>query len=125
MSEKYGKLEEGLLQALKAIDNQIARSMQRSPSEREAQGVMKWEPYSNRVEGITAFLLEEFGDNSINLDSLVVSAQAFVKALQLVCDDLGQEGLGKLRTEYCLDAMRKISRDADKVIDGLSDQRLI
>ncbi|MFO0415679.1 MAG: hypothetical protein ACK5Y6_00185 [Pseudomonadota bacterium] len=125
MSEKYGKLEEGLLQALKAIDNQVARSMQRSPSEREAQGMQKWEPYSSRIEGITAFLLEEFGDNSINLDSLVVSTQAFAKALQLVCDDLGQEGLGKIRTEYCLDAMRKVARDAEKVIDGLSEQRLV
>lgn len=125
MKENYGKLEEGLLQAMKAIDNQVARAMQRSPAEREMHGVQKWEPYASRVEGIAAFLLQEVGDTTIGLDSLIVCAQAFTKALQLVCDDLGADGLGKLRASYCLDAMGKITRDAQMVIDSLSEDHLV
>jgi hypothetical protein len=125
MKENYGKLEEGLLQAMRAIDNQVARAMQRSPAERELHGVQKWEPYASRVEGIAAFLLQEVGDTTIGLDSLVVCAQAFTKALQLVCDDLGEDGLGKLRASYCLDAMGKITRDAQMVIDSLSEDHLV
>jgi hypothetical protein len=125
MTEQRGKLEEGLSQAMKAIDNQIARAMQRTPAERETQGVQKWEPYANRVEGIASFLLEEVGDNQIGLDPLIVCAQAFTKALQLLVDDLGEDGLGKVRAAYCLDAMNKISRDAQRVTDALSEERLV
>jgi hypothetical protein len=125
MAEQHGKLEAGLLQAMRAIDNQIARAMQRAPAEREVHGVQKWEPYAARVEGIAGFLLEEIGDTNVGLDSLLVCAQAFTKALQLVCDELGPEGLGDVRTAYCLDAMRHITRDAQLVIDGLSDQLMV
>jgi len=125
MTEQRGKLEDGLAQAMKAIDNQIARAMQRTPAEREAQGVQKWEPYATRVEGIASFLLEEVGDNQVGLDSLIVCAQAFTKALQLLVDDLGEDGLGKVRAAYCLDAMNKISRDAQRVTDALSEERLV
>jgi hypothetical protein len=125
MTEQRGKLEEGLLQAMKAIDNQIARAMQRTPAERETQGVQKWEPYATRVEGIASFLLEEVGDNQVGLDPLIVCAQAFTKALQLLVDDLGEDGLGKIRAAYCRDAMNKISRDAQRVTDALSEERLV
>ncbi len=125
MTEQIGKLEEGLLQAMKSIDNQIARAMQRSPAEREVHGVQKWEAYESRVEGIAAFLLQEVGDNHVGLDSLIVCAQAFTKALRLVCDDLGDEGLGSLRASYCRDAMEKIARDARFVTRELSDEHLI
>jgi hypothetical protein len=125
MKENFGKLEEGLLQAMKAIDNQVARAMQRSPAEREMHGVQKWEPYASRVEGISAFLLQEIGDTNVGLDSLLVCAQAFTKVLQLVCDDLGREGLGTLRASYCLDAMGKVRRDAQMVIDALSEDRMV
>lgn len=125
MSSNNGKLEEGLAQALKAIDNQIARAMQRSPAQRELHGVQKWEPYAERVEKIATFLLQEVGDGSIELDSLLVCAQAFAKALQLLCSDLGEEGLGKIRSAYCLDAMEKITRDAQVVIDSLSNGQML
>lgn len=125
MADQHGKLEAGLLQAMKAIDNQIARAMQRSPAEREVHGVQKWEPYTARVEGIAGFLLEEIGDTKVGLDSLLVCAQAFTKALQLVCNELGTDGLGDVRAAYCLDAMRHITRDAQLVIDGLSDQPMV
>jgi hypothetical protein len=125
MTDQRGKLEDGLTQAMKAIDNQIARAMQRTPAEREAQGVQKWEPYATRVEGIASFLLEEVGDNQVGLDSLIVCAQAFTKALQLLVDDLGEDGLGKVRAAYCLDAMNKISRDAQRVTDALSEEHFV
>jgi hypothetical protein len=123
--QTYGKLELGLIQAMRAIDGQVARAMQRTPTQEAALGVQKWEPYNSRVESIAAFLLQEIGDGNVQLDSLLVCAQAFAKALQLLCSDLGEEGLGKLRTAYCLEAMQKISRDAERVVDALSDRQLV
>lgn len=111
-----GKLEEGLLQAMHAIDNQVARAMQRTPAERESMGVQKWEPYDTRVEHVTAYILNELGDNSVGLDSVLVLAQAFTKALRLAAEDLGADGLGTIRTAYCVDAMEKIQRDAGKAL---------
>lgn len=124
MGERVGKLEEGLLQAMKAIDNQVARAMQRTPAERDVHGVQKWEPFETRVELITAFLLNELGSQEVSIDSMVVLAQAFTKALALVCDDLGSEGLGAVRSSYCLDAMEKIERDAHRAVRGLGSQEL-
>jgi hypothetical protein len=125
MNDQHGKLEQGLLQAMKAIDNQVARAMQRSPAAREVHGVQKWEPYNTRVESVTAFLLEELGDTSITLDSLLVFSQAFTKALQLVVSDLGREGLGEMRASYCLDAMEKVERDAQEVVASLTEMPLV
>ena len=120
MGEPGSKLEQGLSQAMKAIDNQIARAMQRTPAEREVQGVQKWEPYETRVENITAFLLEQLGGQEISLDSILVLAQAFTKSLRIVTDDLGGEGLGEVRSAYCFDAMKKIERDAHQALQELA-----
>lgn len=119
MSGKTGKLEEGLFQAMHAIDTQVARAMQRSPEERDTMGVQKWEPYDTRVEHVTAYVLNELGDNSVGLDSVLVLAQAFTKALRLAAEDLGSDGLGALRTAYCVDAMEKVQRDAAKALSEL------
>ena len=125
MTEQYGKLEQGLIQAMRAIENQVARAMQRSPAEREIHGVQKWEPYNTRVENVTAFLLEEIGENTVSLDALLVLAQAFPKALHLLVNDIGREGLGDVRTSYCLEAMKGVERDAQEVINALADQHLV
>jgi hypothetical protein len=93
--------------------------MQRTPSEREVLGVQKWEPYETRVEHITAYILNELGDNTIGLDSLLVLAQAFTKALRLAAEDLGPDGLGMVRSSYCVDAMEKVTRDASRVLAEL------
>lgn len=124
MAEQHGKLEEGLLQAMKAIDNQIARSMQRTPEQREIHGVQKWEPYDTRVENIAAFVLNELGAESITLDGMIVLAQAFTKSLRLICDDLGVEGLGAVRSSYCLNAMEKIELDAHRAVRGLASPHI-
>ena len=114
MNSKEGKLEEGLLQAMRALDNQVARALQRTPAQREIHGVQKWEPYETRVESVTAFILNSLGEGDALLDSVFVLAQAFAKALRLVAEDLGADGLGKMRLEYCLDAFEKIANDAAK-----------
>jgi hypothetical protein len=125
MTEQRGKLEQGLIQAMKAVDNQIARAMQRTPSERDLHGVQKWEPYNTRVENVAAFVLEEIGAQEASLDSLLVFTQGFTKALYLIVSDLGKEGLGSLRASYCLDAMKKVERDAQEVIEALADEHLV
>jgi len=125
MNQKTGKLEEGLLLAMKAIDNQVARALQRTPSEREELGVQKWEPYETRIEHVTAFILNELGDNSVSIDSLLVLSQSFTKALRLISEDLGIAGLGNVRSAYCVDAMQKIRRDADKTLGELSTDSVI
>ena len=60
--QKPPKLEQHLLQAMRVIDNRVARQMQRTPAEREVHGVQKWEPYRIVVEDICALLLNEIGD---------------------------------------------------------------
>ena len=120
MNEKRSNLEEGLILALRAIDNQIAREMQRTPAEREELGTRKWQPYQTRVESITSLILNSLGENEVGLDSLIVMAQALAKALRLVVDDLGPKGLGKTRSEYCLHASEQIARDAKLATIGLN-----
>lgn len=125
MSERLGKLEEGLLQVMQSIDNQIARAMQRTPADREVHGVQKWEPYETRVENLTAFILNQLGDDAASLDSLFVLSQAFTKALRLASEDLGHEGLGAVRTAYCVDTMEKIQDDAARALNELRSERLV
>ncbi|RIL06941.1 MAG: hypothetical protein DCC75_10400, partial [Proteobacteria bacterium] len=102
-------------------DNQIAREMQRDPSKLAAKGVTRWEPFSKRIELIAAFALEKLGNNDVDLDSIIVLAQSYVKALALLVEDLGQGGLGKMRTGYCLDAMERIAADAERGIGLLRE----
>lgn len=120
-SNKRPLLEESLIIAMRAIDNQIAREMQRDPKELERHGVQKWEPYEKRVELITALVLDAIGDQEVQLDSLLVMAQSFAKALHLYCEDIGKGDLGKLRTTYCQNAFKNIEQDAvrgEKTLKG-------
>ena len=111
--------EELLLRAMRAIDNQIAREMQRSPAELEEHGVKKWEPMEKRAELTVSTVLNSLGDNEIQCESVLVIAQALCKVIFLVTEDLGPDGLGKVRAEYFREAIRKITRDmqhADKAL---------
>lgn len=110
--EKLTPMEQGIITAMKAIDNQIAREMQRSPAELEKHGVQKWEPFMKRIENISALVMNSLGSEDIHLDSLLVMSQAMTKALQLVIEDLGPESLGKMRSSYCQFAMENIAKDA-------------
>ena len=116
---KTPPLEEGLMMAMRALDNQIARAMERSPSEREVSGVQKWEPVAERVERVCVWVMNSLGDKEVQLDSLLVLSQAMTKALALIVDDLGEEGLGKMRSAYCVDALEKISVDAVRAKSSL------
>jgi len=123
-SSSLSKLEAGLVQAMKAIDNQVARAMLRTPQERSQSGVRKWEPYESRVESIAAFILNSLGDDVVGMDSLFVLTQAFVKALRLVGEDLGEDGFGKVRLEYCIDTMERVETDAAKLLSLLRQSEL-
>ncbi len=113
--DKLPPLEEGLLAALKAIDNQIAREIgSRSPTEREEHGVQKWEPLVSRIERICGFVLDKFGDNEIDLDGIVVLSQALTKTLQLLFEELGEDGLGKVRYKYCAAALEEIEKSVSR-----------
>lgn len=119
MTEKLSPLEEGLLRALRAIDNQIAREMQRTPAELEKLGVQKWEPFNKRIENISAFLIDSISEQSMQLESLIVAAQAFVKVMKIFSEDLGEDGLGKMRSAYMRWAMENLSRDSYESLRAL------
>lgn len=123
--EKLPVLEESLLQALKALDNQIAREMQRDPKSREQYGAEKWEPYQTRIERLCSFLLNSLGEQSIDLDGVIVLAQTFSKTLSLVSADLGEEGLGKVRSDYVRTTFESIERDAESGKRSLSGEPLL
>ena len=124
-TEKLSKLESALLVVMQAIDNQVAREMQRTPAAEELQGVLKWAPYEKRIEQLTGFILGSVAERTVDLDSLLVLSQASAKALSLYVQELGEEGLGKVRSEYCLKALKAIGRDsgaAETINSGGSEE---
>lgn len=117
MSSKKGKpapLEAGVLQACQALDNQIARRMQRDPKQKAEHGVQKWEPLQERVEHVASLLVESFGEEEIQLDSLLILTQAFTKALYILTSELGEDGLGEMRSRYCEEAFSNLLRDIER-----------
>ena len=124
-STKGVTLNDGLLAAMKALDNQIARRMQRNPEQKEVHGVQKWEPQAEKVEEVTAFILESFGAQKVDLDSILVLSQAFTKSLYLLSEELGQEGLGELRANYCKSAFEIISRDSSCGSETLDAREIV
>lgn len=117
--QKLSPCEDGLLRAMQALDNQIARATHRAPAEREAHGVQKWQPIEDRIERVCAFILDLIGQDEARLDSVLVLAQAYTKALSLLVDELGPQGLGELRSAYSLAAARGLSRDSRRIEDVL------
>jgi len=115
-------LEAHLIGALRTIDKQIARSMQRDEN---VHSVQKWGPLDERIELICSLLLERCGKQEVQLDSLVVLSQALVKSLRLLVEELDREGLGEVRTHYCKETFEKISDDSRKALDILSDQTIL
>ena len=113
-------MEESLIRALKAIDNQVAREMQRTPSERDVHGAQKWEPYQVRVENLTSFLLNSLGAEEISLDGILVLSRTLTKTLRMVVEDLGHEGLGEVRTEYCRAALEDFQDEGSKGLSVLT-----
>lgn len=118
-------LEAGLLTAMQSLDKQITRELQRSPAELEQHGVLKWEPINTRVERVVGLILDYFEERRVELDSSMVLAQAFTKALGLIVQDLGQDGLGKVRGAYCLDTLERVKTDAERALQLLRDPKLL
>ncbi|MCB0352244.1 MAG: hypothetical protein KDD64_01930 [Bdellovibrionales bacterium] len=117
--QKPTAFPDGFIKALRALDNQILREMQRTPEEIERLGVRRFEPQRTRMESTTAILMEAFGRNDIELDSILVCSQALVKALYFIIEDLEREGLGKVRSEYCQGALDSLSEDVRKALQIL------
>jgi len=112
-------LEAGVLTALRAIDNQVARELQRTPADLTKHGVQKWEPFQKRIESISSFIIECLGERRIELDGILVLAQALTKTLSLLIDDLGEKGLGKVRTGYCVGALENIIAHAERTMRSM------
>ena len=123
--KKLPPLQDALLSVMRALDNQIAREMQRNPAELEAHGVQKWEPYQRRIELLCGFILDSVGENTVSLDPLIVLSQTFAKTLKMLVDELEQEGLGKIRAEYCINALSLIRRDCDEGLAVLRGQQTL
>ena len=107
---------EALTRAMRAIDKQIEREMQRTPAEREVEGVQKWGPLQVRVERAVGVILDGVADQEFGVDAVVVMTRAFTSALRMIAEDLGKEGLGELRSEYILDAMERAQEDARRAL---------
>jgi hypothetical protein len=117
-------LEGSLIRALRLIDSQISREMLRSPAQREEHGVTKWEPMSKRTELLTSTFLDHLGDHTksdqeFSIESLLVVAQAIVKSLSLIAQDLGEEQLGTIKTWYFKDSLAKINFDVERANQAL------
>lgn len=118
-------LEQSLLATLKSLDNQILRAMQKDPAARAAGGLQKWQPYQDRIELLCSFLLNSLGEKDIDLDGLIILTQAMSKALTFATEDLGSDGLGKVRSAYIRETFEKLARDAKEVSDLLNDEPLL
>ncbi len=120
--QKTPPLEAGIVQAMQALDRQIARRMERSPGEREEKGVQKWDPFSEKIEEVVTLVLDELGHDNVKLDSLIVLSQAMTKALYLLIEELGEEGLGTLRSAYCRQTIEAVERDCSRAAAVLNPQ---
>ena len=62
---------------------------------------------------------EDFGDQEVTLDGVLVFAQAMSKTLLLAVEDLGADGLGRIRSSYCEAAMQNIAQDVSRGLQML------
>lgn len=120
---QHHKTQSALIDFLRSLDNQVAREMQKAPADRREGGALKWEPYQKRVELTTSMLLESLATEEIQLDSLLISYQSFSKALLMYIEELGPEGLGRIRTEYCRKALSEAALDLNRAEHEVNDRK--
>ena len=129
MKEKKLKglsFDESILGAMHCLDKQVARDLNtRTPQEKMEHGEQKWSAHEQRVESTVVLILDALGDKQVELDSLIILSQAFVKAMSIVSSDLGEEGLGSIRAGYCREAFRTISRDCSQGEGQLSQREAV
>lgn len=104
-------LEAALLRVVQLLDTQVAREMQRAPVEREQGGVQKWEPYRRRGERISSLLLEGITTRELELDGLLILSEAIPRCLRILAEELGEEGLGKMRSSYIREVFVNLERE--------------
>lgn len=107
--------EETILTALRDVDAQIERELKRAPSEPELRGVDNEEIYKKRVEFLAAILLRSMEDEHLRLHSVIVFAQAFMKAFAMEIKDAGAQGLEEVLLDYARSAAGSIGKDAHKI----------
>lgn len=126
MKTKHNKpkeppLESSLRKALESIDHQLAREFSsRSPETYQELGVSKSEPMQERVERIASFLIQEFGNNQIQLEGVSVLAEAVVKVLNIISHDLDPQEIGRVRSALILRTLERIASDSQRAISYLS-----
>ena len=122
--QKLPLLDESLIRALELIDSQIARAMERTPEQREKSGVQKWKPLEERIERLSTLVLDNFGER-VQLDSILVLSQVMVKVLGLLCQEMGQEGLGELRSSYIQEALKILEIEIERATGVFKDDKSI
>jgi hypothetical protein len=120
--QKLPLLDESLIRALELIDSQIARAMERTPEQREKAGVQKWKPLEERIERLSTLILDNFGEK-VQLDSILVMSQVMVKVLGLLCQEMGQEGLGELRSLYVQESLKILEIEIERSIAVFKDEK--
>ena len=71
---------------------------------------------------MVTLVLDELGHDNVKLDSLIVLSQAMTKALYLLIEELGEEGLGTLRSAYCRQTIEAVERDCSRAAAVLNPQ---
>lgn len=104
-------LELALMRVVQLLDTQVAREMQRAPVEREQSGVQKWEPYRRRGERISSLLLEGITEGELELDGLLILSEAIPRCLRILAEELGEDGLGKVRSSYVRELFVNLERE--------------
>lgn len=126
MSKKEAPLQDGLLQAMRALDRQIKREVfTRDEKGREEHGQGARGAQLKRVEIVSGLVLDAFADREVGFDGVLVLTEAMVQTLQIIAGELGSEGLGRTRSAYMLDAVSRIERHArlirEQLEDGIAD----
>lgn len=104
-------LEAALMRVVQLLDTQVAREMQRTPIEREQRGVQKWEPYRSRGEKVSSLLLEGITEGELQLDGLLILSEAIPRCLRILAEELGEDGLGKIRSSYVKEVFVNLERE--------------
>jgi hypothetical protein len=114
--------DEALLRALACLQSQLERELQRNPAERDVLGVSKWEPITKRIEDTAGLLLDGFAEERVFIEPLLILSHALVKAINVIVQELGPEGLGKVRTDYILKVFNLVSTECNLIIERLKSE---
>jgi hypothetical protein len=108
---KQPPLESGLMQAMTALDKQITREISsRDPQRTQTRGASARPAQEERAEQVTTFVIDLFASHTVRLDSILVLSEALTHSLQLISEELGQEGLGEVRSAYVTTVAKRLEQ---------------